>query len=112
MAKLKKTYCCICGKEIYRLKVHKTAKCKECRKQINIERSKKRYRQKRKAMFKLTEEEKTILRQLNSYPVISGWYGTIGTSGPTTSYKIIEVNGKKRVKGAVWLEKWIKRQKK
>ncbi len=117
--------CSVCGKVVYRSRRISNAKCKECkrREQKNryrhdrkfrnkiIERSKKRYRQKTFPIFKLTRHEKALLKELSVYPVISPKFGTIGTSGPTANTKIIEVDGKQRVKGAVWLENWIEKRK-
>jgi len=98
--------CVSCNKFLKRKTHHKDAKCKECKN----EEKRVRYYTKRKIIVTLTEEEKALLASLNSYPVIANWSGNLGTSGPTTSYKIIEVNGKERIKGAVWLENWLKRQ--
>lgn len=40
---LKKTYCCLCDKPIYRQRVHSTSKCEECKKVIRNENAKKWY---------------------------------------------------------------------
>lgn len=74
------------------------------RKQL-IERAIKRYWDRRQPSL-ITEEEMIILNSLNSYPVVVP--GNLGTDNPTTNLKIIEVDGKKRVRGAVWLENFRK----
>ena len=81
----------------------------EFRKKV-LERARRRYWRVRKKTLKLTPEEKQLLQELNSYPVLGP--GCLGTSGPTTNYKVVEVNGVQRIKGAVWLEKWKKQKRK
>ena len=73
-----------------------------------IERSKRRYWTRRKRFHSLTMKDSVLLDSLNSYPVLGP--GCLGTSGPTTNWKIIKCNGQIRIKGALWLEKWNKRK--
>ncbi len=73
-----------------------------------LERSKKEYKKHRQRMHKLTDEERQVLRELNSYSnLMPGWSGGMGTSGVSTNLSIVEVDGQKRVKGMVWLEEEI-----
>jgi hypothetical protein len=72
-----------------------------------IDRSKRTYRDKQKFKYRLTPEEASFFREMGTYPVLRpGWSGDLGTSGPTSNVKIIIVDGKERVKGAVFLENW------
>jgi hypothetical protein len=52
------------------------------------------------------KEELLILAKLNSYPVVVP--GNLGTNDFTTNLKIVEIDGKMRIKGAVLLERWRK----
>lgn len=89
--KLKKTTCSDCGKTIYRYRVHPHRLCQLCWNEYR----KRRYRGRFKTDFR------------NHYPVLQ----KPGTSAPTTNLKIIRVNGKQRVKGAVWLQQQRKNNK-
>ena len=75
-----------------------------------IDRAKKRYWDNRPTSHKLTSEDKVLLDSLNSYPVLGP--GCLGTSTPTTNWKIIIYKGQKRIKGAVFLERYNTRHKK
>jgi len=72
-----------------------------------IERAKDRYWNKRHMVSNLTKRDKNTLNGLNSYPVMGP--GCLGTSEPTTNWRIITYKGVKRVKGAVYLEKYTKK---
>jgi len=124
MSTLKPVRCSICGNIIFRQKYRKKVICFDCRKLLKpystdleyrqsvINRAKKRYREKQKFKYKLTPEEAALFREMGAYPVMRpGWSGDLGTSGPTANVKIVIVNGKERVKGAVYLEEWRKRRK-
>lgn len=77
-----------------------------------LERSKEEYKRHRRPTFKLTEEEKQLLKELNCYPnLMPGWRGGLGTSQSATSLAVVEVDGKRRVKGAIWLSEQIEKIK-
>lgn len=134
-----KVQCDTCGKTIYRTKkVVKNkygtwkAKCDDCKKTDNkgkqtkrikeryrddmkfrqkvIDRSKDRYWKKRVPLANLTVEEKQLLAERNSYPVLGP--GCLGTSELTTNYKIVIVDNVERIKGAIFLEEYRKKAKK
>ncbi len=131
-----KVKCCGCGNSIVRKR--KTIrnkygvwqpKCEECKKsdyrkrqsqkvkerykvdpqfrERILERAKERYWGKRPPQTTLTPEERKLLAELSSYPVVGP--GTLGTSEPTTNWKVIFWNGEWRIKGAIFLESWGKR---
>ena len=56
------------------------------------------------------KEDLMFLANLNSYPVIIP--GNEGTNDFTTNLKIVEIDGKQRIKAAVLLENWRKTHKK
>lgn len=134
-----KVKCASCGKEIERVRLSIknkygdfSPKCETCKREsykakqsekIKIKyrddpvfrekvlnNSKKRYWDKRPNTTPLSSEEKQLLSELSSYPVLGP--GTLGTSEPTTNWKKIVVNGQERIKGAIFLEKWHKNNKK
>ena len=132
-----KVECCKCGKPIIRQRkiiINKYGvwkpKCKSCKvsdyrekqaakvkaryqndpdfRQKVLDRSKERYWSNRKPIQTLTIEDKRILASLNSYPVLGE--GCLGTSEITTNWKIVEKDGEKRIKGALFLENFGKKR--
>lgn len=119
MSMLRPVRCSVCGDIVFRRKFRKHVICDKCRKKLRaykvdpeyrqsvIDRSKRTYRDKQKFKYRLTPEEASFFREMGTYPVLRpGWSGDLGTSGPTSNVKIIIVDGKERVKGAVFLENW------
>ena len=135
--KLYKVKCCVCGKEIFRKRTviknkfgEWKPKCNTCKRNESKEkalvrltdkykddmeyrdkvlnRSKERYWKRRTPTSTLSNEDKNLLKQLNSYPVLGP--GCLGTSEPTVNVKTIVVDGHERIKGAVYLEEYNKRK--
>ena len=74
-----------------------------------LNRAKKRYWDRRTPTSELSSEERSMLAQMNSYPVLGP--GNLGTSEPTTNLKVVIVHGQERIKGALFLEQYKKDKK-